>query len=294
MAKILLLHGMRMHRYRREALFTTWYQALRRGLEGTPWGQAHPERLPRESDVELVYWGDMFRPPADRRLLPPGPTKHGGVERLLRMYYDLLRGLVRAADTLSMWDAQGQPVGPMARAVNHIVHQSAVYMHNGPVAGGQSDQESGAFFQIQQRLQDALKSEPRVVVSHSLGTVIAYEGLCLHPHNVDTLITVGSPIGTPHLIFEPLMERLRSLLNLRADAPPPWPGVNRWVNFYSPADVWSVPVKKLAPLFDPHVVDIEVKHGNPHRAVQTHKLTTYLQHPEILGEISRALEAAGS
>lgn len=292
MAKILFLHGMRMNQWPADKLCTRWYDALLRGLEKTSQGRAHPGLLPRRADVELVYWGDLFRRPGDRRLLESRPVKHGNVERLLHMYYDLLRGLVRAADTLSRWDPQGRPRGPMARAVNHIVHQSAIYMHNGPVPTGEAGNDAGAFFRIQAKLRDALKPDTRIVVSHSLGTVIAYEGLCLHKgHQVDTLITVGSPIGTPHLILEPLMERLRRLLNLPADAAPPWPDVRRWVNFYAPADVWSVPVKKLAPIFGPQIVDVEVKHGNPHRAVQTHRLTTYLEHAELLDELWRALEA---
>jgi hypothetical protein len=55
-----------------------------------------------------------------------------------------------------------------------------------------------------------------------------------------------------------------------------------------------VPVKRLAPIFDPHIRDVEVVHGNPHDFVKTHKLATYLKHNEICDEIARVLESAGT
>jgi pimeloyl-ACP methyl ester carboxylesterase len=171
-----------------------------------------------------------------------------------------------------------------------MVHQSAVYMRNGPVPRPDPAFEPGAFFQIQGRLQAALKADTRVVIGHSLGSVIAYEGLCLHVHAVRSFITVGSPIATRRLILRPLRERLQRLINAPLAAAPPWPSVARWTNFFAPADVWSVPVKRLAPLFDPRIADIEVKHGNPHRAVETHKLASYLRHRALLDEIARGLE----
>jgi pimeloyl-ACP methyl ester carboxylesterase len=40
----------------------------------------------------------------------------------------------------------------------------------------------------------------RVVVAHDLGSVVAYEALCDHPElNVETFITLGSPIGQPNV-----------------------------------------------------------------------------------------------
>ena len=53
----------------------------------------------------------------------------------------------------------------------------------------------------QQSLIDRIGAETRVVVAHSLGSVVAYETLCAHPEfPVRTLITLGSPLGTPALL----------------------------------------------------------------------------------------------
>jgi hypothetical protein len=289
MAEIVLVHGMRMQRYAKAALHAKWHQALTAGLKRTAWGRAHPHHLPRKSDVALVYWADLFAPAP--RALEPAIAKGTVTDGLLGWYYALLRGSVRAADRLSLWDRDGRPRGPMARAVNGIVQQSAVYMNNGPVVHADPALGPGAFFQIQGRFKAALQPDTRIVIGHSLGSVVAFEGLCLWPHAVDTFITVGSPIATPRLILQPMKQRLARLLGVAPDRAPTWPAVDRWLNFFAPADVWSVPVKRLAPIFDARVVDCEVKHGNPHRPVETHKLTSYLRHPEILDAIADTLAA---
>ncbi len=296
MAKIVFVHGMRMQHHGAHALRAKWFQALIGGLKETAWGKANPGRLPRPADVDLVYWGKLFRPAREPE--PTDITKGLDIDDLRAGYYALLRGLVRLADKTSFWDQDGRPCGPIARLVNRLVYQTAVYMNNGPVQNPDPGEKEGAFFQVQARFESALKRDTRIVIAHSLGSVIAYEGLCRNPRRVDTFITIGSPIATPRLIMEPLRERLHRLLNHSPTLRPPWPGVRQWLNFYAPADVWSVPIKRLAPLFGDGgantattVRDIEVVHGNPHAAVETHKLTTYLKHPEIRTEIAQALSA---
>jgi len=287
MAKIVLVHGMRMEMHDRAILQARWRAAVIRGLRATAWGASNPGLIPGKEDIALVYWGDLFRPPVEC-----GVTKGVDLDDLRRFYYGLLRRMVRAADVLSLWDEQGRPRSAMARMVNPIVYQTAVYMANGPVNNPDPAHDPGAYFQVQARLDAALGFDTQVVVGHSLGSVIAYEGLCRSPHRVSSFITVGSPIATPRLIMEPLRERQYRELNYPTSRRRPWPGVDRWVNFFAPADVWSVPIKRLAPIFDPRIRDVEVVHGNPHRAVETHKLTTYLKHGEVCDEIARGLASA--
>jgi pimeloyl-ACP methyl ester carboxylesterase len=286
MAKIVMVHGMRMAAYDRAILQVRWQHAVIRGLKATAWGARNPAQIPNKADIALVYWGDLFRP---ERGAPQPATKGMDFDQVRRFYYDFLRGMVRTADVLSLWDERGRPRSAVARLVDPIVNQTAVYMANGPVNNADPAYDPGAYFQIQGRLDAALGMDTRVVLGHSLGSVIAYEGLCRSPHRVGTFITVGSPIATPRLIMQPLRERQYRELNYPTSRRRPWPGVERWLNFFAPADVWSVPIKRLAPLFDPRIQDIEVVHGSPHRAVETHKLTTYLKHSELCDEIARGL-----
>ena len=81
------------------------------------------------------------------------------------------------------------------------------------------------------RVQEALDaSRPRVMIGHSLGSIVAYEALCMIPdHGIRTLVTVGSPLG------------LRSVeAALRPAAHQTMPGlptgVSTWVGVYDEHD----------------------------------------------------------
>ena len=79
---------------------------------------------------------------------------------------------------------------------------------------------------------------PRIVIAHSLGTVIAYEALWAHPElTVDLLITLGSPLGLSHGVFP----RLEPPPTADGGARPP--GVRRWVNVADVGDLVAIPAK---------------------------------------------------
>jgi hypothetical protein len=304
MAKILFVHGMRMdhhHADRGMKLREDWHRAVKACLEKTAWGQANPTLIPTIEEVGLVYWGDFFRP--EGQPAPVEAAKGIALDTIKAGYYAFLRGVVRVADQASFFDKQGRPRGPVAPFVDEMVYQSAVYMHNGPVFHPAAGVADGAYFQVQHRFTTELNKEPDrspcVVIGHSLGTVVAYEGLCRNAHGVHTFITIGSPLGTPHLIVEYLKKRVSNRVSNKDQAAAsglPWPGVRRWVNFFAGADVWCVPVPRLRPLITGgDLTDVEVQHGTPHDPVITHRLQTYLaQHVEIGDEIARALAACST
>jgi pimeloyl-ACP methyl ester carboxylesterase len=288
MAAIVFVHGMRMQHHSKPVLHAKWYRALLAGLKAMTAGRADEMPLPRMQDIELVYWADLF---GRGRPVETVVTKGGLGDELRSWYYGFLRAAVRAADRRSIWGEDGRPHSVVARLVEALVTQSAIYMKNAAVAKPDPGIDPGAFFQVQQRFRHVLRPDTRVVIGHSLGSVIAYEGLCLWKHHVDTFVTVGSPIATPRLILQPMRERLARLLALPTAQALPWPSVKEWRNVFASADVWSVPVTRLAPIFDARIVDVEVMHGMPTRPVETHKLTSYLRHVELLEAIAGGLGA---
>ena len=125
-------------------------------------------------------------------------------------------------------------------------------------------------------------AETRVLVAHSLGSVVAYEAL--HQYhatprwaNVRTLITLGSPLGIPNLIFDAL------------DPAPSggrgaWPGqVQHWTNISDDGDVVAL-VKKLGPLFGDALVDVRVVNG-----ATAHDIMPYLTARETGEAIANGL-----
>lgn len=75
----------------------------------------------------------------------------------------------------------------------------------------------------------------RVVVAHSLGSVVAYETLHAHPDlEIDLLLTLGSPLGLPAV-----MRKLDPEPTAGRGARPP--GVRHWVNIADVGDLVAVP-----------------------------------------------------
>lgn len=113
--------------------------------------------------------------------------------------------------------------------------------------------------QAQAAIDGFVTEETRVLVGHSLGSVVAYEALHTYADdprwaNVTTLVTLGSPLGIPNLIFDQLR-------------PPPddghgaWPPtVTHWTNVSDDGDVVAL-VKRLGPLFGDQLVDVRIDNG---------------------------------
>src|SRR5207249_10502663 len=58
------------------------------------------------------------------------------------------------------------------------------------------------------RSEERISPATRVVIGHSLGSIVAYEALCKHPEwQIDTFVTLGSPLGIQRLVFDALVPR---------------------------------------------------------------------------------------
>jgi PGAP1-like protein len=133
--------------------------------------------------------------------------------------------------------------------------------------------------EIETCVREAITPDTRVVVGHSLGSVIAYEVLAASAADlgVTTLVTLGSPLGIPNVIFDRL-------------TPPPehgkgsWPScLDRWHNIADPGDVVAL-VKKLSPLFGGGVTDWLV-----HNGAKAHDAKPYLTAEETGRAIASGL-----
>jgi hypothetical protein len=98
---------------------------------------------------------------------------------------------------------------------------------------------------ILERVKKDVAPDTRVLIGHSLGSIVAYEALCMNSDNsdwqIDTFVTLGSPLGIPELVYDQLTPRPQAGQGT-------WPNVRRWVNIADEGDIVAL-VKKLAPLF---------------------------------------------
>lgn len=128
--------------------------------------------------------------------------------------------------------------------------------------------------------------DTRVIVAHSLGSVVAYEALCENPDwPVTDLVTVGSPLGLP-LIF-------RRLSPLPTNGIGAWPAkVLRWTNVADPGDIVAL-INTLGPLFasgpNGPVQDRTITNG-----VKMHDFGRYLTAPTTGAAIAAGLRQASA
>ncbi|MCX4818054.1 hypothetical protein OG601_46640 [Streptomyces sp. NBC_01239] len=120
---------------------------------------------------------------------------------------------------------------------------------------------------VRARAAELITPDTRVVVGHSLGSVVAYEVLCaLRPERPPlTLVTLGSPLGLAGLVFDRLQPAPQQ------DSTGVWPApVKQWTNLADSGDVVAL-VRELAPRFGPEVLDLLVDNGS-----EMHSMRAYL------------------
>jgi hypothetical protein len=134
---------------------------------------------------------------------------------------------------------------------------------------------------ILDRFSRKISSETCVVIGHSLGSVVAYEALCLHPEwRIKMFITIGSPLGIPSVVFDALTPRPQNGVGS-------CPAVSRWVNIADEGDLVALE-KRLSSRFA-QVEDISVYNG-----WKSHDALRYLTTAELGRVLSEGLRLCSS
>src|SRR5690348_5870906 len=167
MARIILVHGAFNELWGPSELKSRWLPALRDGL----W---HHGVEVDDGDVDVCFYGDLFRRDPESAELEAFERSRAGVAEMLSKL---------AGDTLG--DALGQAASEAAfdRTIDMVT-----VMQTRPDLGDT----------VGERLGAVIDERTRVVVGHSLGSVISYRQLHRHPEwGVPNLVTIGSPLGSP-------------------------------------------------------------------------------------------------
>jgi hypothetical protein len=278
---VVCVHGIAQELKGPETVLSMWVEPLRDGIEIAKHNGflAAGTEPPGGEDVVVAFYGDVFRAQGTMQL---GVTP-----------FDAADVTEDEAELLEMWwreTARVDPdvVGPEAVGTMFVRTPSAVQSALNaltrsrffePFLGEGGDRafisrlkQVGRYFRepatrkaVQARVEALVGRDTRVIVAHSLGSVVAYESLCAHPEwEVDTLVTLGSPLGVRRVVFDRLQ-------------PPPlegvgtWPGsVRRWVNVADVGDPVAL-VKDLNACFAGAVEDRKVHNGS-----SSHLVTSYL------------------
>jgi pimeloyl-ACP methyl ester carboxylesterase len=225
MARIVLVHGAFNELWGPHELKARWLPALRDGL----W---HHGVTIADDDVEVCFYGDLFR-------RAPGSESDQKLEQSRA-------GIAEALTNLAGADA----IAALGQAASDAAFERTVDMV--AVMATTPDLRE----QMRARAEPLIDAETRVLVAHSLGTLLTYQALCRNPQlPVHTLVTLGSPLASP-MIFEHLDPPA-------VDGVGQWPGsIQRWVNVRAVGD--RAAAIALGERFGPRVEDVLVDNG--HRA----------------------------
>jgi len=222
---VVLVHGAFNELWGPHEIASRWLPALRDGL----W---HHGCEIADDDVRVCFYGDLFRQ-------RPGTEAAARVE-------ESRSGIAEALGELTA----GAALAALGQAASDAAFERTVDMVT--VMATEPDLRD----RIRGRLEAVIDDETRVVVAHSLGSVLTYVALCNHPDwPVHTFVTLGSPLAAPMTdgLVGPLVD----------DGIGAWPGsVQRWVNVRAVGD--AAAALPLADRFGTRVEDVLVDNG--HRA----------------------------
>jgi hypothetical protein len=208
---------------------------------GTPQGGDDPAFLDQDAQELLVGWvGELL--PADARPIPQGQ---------------------RTAMARAACDWLSRHLGDQVlRFALKFVREASTYLSRASRRQAVRDEVAEVIG----------NSSAQVVIAHSLGSVVAYETLWQHPEpGIDLLLTLGSPLAMPKVIFDRLDPRPQTGRGRRLT------GVGAWANLADIGDIVAIPRTGLAPRFD------GVTHDNPKIVIGQnafHSAIRYLAAPE--------------
>ena len=287
MASIVCIHGIGQQLKGEETLASEWRVALRDGMRRAG---AREDELPSNEMIAVAFYGHLFR---GKGADPPGEL----VDIDEGLEADLLTAWSSEAERDEIGSADSNVESPTTKAgwAPQQVQSLAIALLRRRFFAELTDRLLvGALKQVKwyltdpairqsarERLSCLLGPETRLVVAHSLGSIVAYEVLCSAAVPVaPALVTIGSPLGLPNLIFD------------RLDPKPVedrgcWPGNTiSWTNVADRHDIVAS-VKKLAPLFGERVQDVLVDNE-----ALAHDIVPYFTAPGTGEAVLGALRAA--
>jgi hypothetical protein len=275
MAGILVVHGIGQELEGPSTLQARLFPALRDGIL-----RAHGDI--GQGDVSFASYGELFRPKSE--FLAPAPRYHASD---VRPGYeeDLL---------LALWERAASCDGAVIPPDTEVLSRTPAVARRALAALSRSKYLAGiaesAFIgdlkqvsryfgdddmrtAIQEKVAGAIADDTRVIVGHSLGSVVAYEVLFAHPHpQVSALVTLGSPLGLRNVVFDRLRPAPAAVMGSKRDMGA-WPPVRMWANVADTGDIVAA-VEDLRPLFGDEIRQLRV-----HNGAKAHDMTSYLTDP---------------
>ena len=265
MAMIVLVHGIAQEQGGADSLETEWLPALADGVRVAGYDELadrlwHRRGTADELPVRMAFYGDCFLRPGQQGTGPEKLTEDARklAEQFAAAWLERVatdapdpRDQQEASRELQFLRATGQQQGPGA-VVRTAIASLARVPWFAPFGMGFAERfvmrsltQVTRYFTDEQvrayalgQVAKLIGPDTRVLIGHSLGSVVAYEAAHQLDQPLPLLVTLGSPLGLRSIVYE----RLRP-------QPPGFPAhVARWVNLAG-RDDFIAAEPKLTSLF---------------------------------------------
>lgn len=248
-----------------------WQDAVCKGL-GLPGNETAPFGL------QVAYYAHTLHLRSAQGEDDPG-VLNPEIQRLIVAWAEMCGAPQRVA--------QGRISAPAREAVNWVADKYGLDNRLARILATAFFREVHTYFHDRERRSAATaevanavaRYSPKVIIAHSLGSVVAYDALWAHRHHapVDLFLTLGSPLAMPDIIYHRLVAHEGSRRRP--------PGVNRWINIADPGDFIAVPPGGVKLNFQNVAADLTDAIG----AFSFHKVAKYLQCGATAGVLSEHL-----
>ncbi len=220
-----MVHGAGNDLWGPSSIKTKWLPAL---ADGLAWHGLGID----EADVRMAFYGDLFRPDPEEGYEPP-VDRAAAIASVTRIVgdHDPTVDLDEVIKTLT------------EHHFDRLLAQADAYVRQPTIRQA-----------ARCRVEATVDEDTRVVVAHSLGTLVAYEALCAHPEwGVTDFVTIGCPLAAD--LVHPLLEPCPT------DGTGAWPGsIERWTNIADARD--PAAANSLRGRFSGPVTEYKVDNGH--------------------------------
>lgn len=306
MTKIVCVHGIAQEQKSWDTLEDQWVKDLAGGVRTAGFADlANRIRLGRFQgglDIRMAYYGDLFLVPGQQSLEPAEFTKaESDLAGLLAQQW-LERAAIRApvskdrknavqelrvvqedpGEEQGIWAFARTPMNALARLqwfapFGMKVAQTFIYRALKQVTQYLTDNVIRE--EAMKRVLDLIGPDTKILIGHSLGSVVAFEVAHRLTRPLTLFLTLGSPLGLETIIYQRIQPQ-----------PPSFPlQVQRWVNVYDPDDLIAAE-PELASKFSKHKPEqarqeiIVIRNG-----AKPHDASRYLTKKEVGQLIAESL-----
>ena len=312
MAAIVLVHGIAQEQKSADTLEEEWLPDLAGGVRtaGFPKIADRLYRLrsgPDGIDARMAFYGDLFLK-AGQQGLEPGELSESeqALAEQLAMEWTA-RAASRSSDEKSQRAASQelallqQTAGEEQRgraAARSVINSLARIRWFAPFGMGFATRfvmrsltqvtrylsDDGLRERALARVHAFLTPDTRIIIGHSLGSVVAFEAAQMLDHPVPLLITIGCPLGLHTVVYE----------RVRPQPPRFPPAVHHWVNIADRNDIVAAE-PDLTTLFGPTVPPGAVLDGGytVENGAKPHQADFYLTKAQVGHPIGVLLSSTG-